>query len=439
MARNTGWSKRQARKIFPNTFVRGILLAVSQCEASFRLLATSIGLHADETISKSALWERVNSEAVEFFKAVLASLMVSQVLPGPDAIPSIQGIFRILVHDASLINLHRRLAEQFPAASNQHGLVGAGLKLQAIFDLITGQPLDLSLTPYRRQDQTASADILPFLGKGDLVIRDLGYLVPKVFAQITERGAHYISRHLGKHVISYLPESGGRAIDLLAHLRRYAPDAGQSVDLDVLLGTGQKAGTRLQTRLIARRLPDAAVNRRLRKAHQEEKRLGKKFSASHLALMGWEVYLTSLSEKQAGVAKIAALYRLRWRIETIFKALKSYTPGMKVAAHCSNANHVQVLVIAWLCLVVMATRTGSFALATKGNDSESLAPNYLSLLKTTSKVFRFLGMLLFAACSPNLGLIMERYFRQIEYHDRYECRKRRTNMADLLSNTLALP
>lgn len=439
MARESGWWKRQARKIFPVDFIRGILLAVSQCEGSFRLLATSIGLHSDETISKSALWERINPDAVEFFKSVLASLIASQGGTAGKLIAGLEGICRIVVHDSSLINLHRRLAEHFPSTSNQHGVVNAGLRLQAVFDLIAGKTLELSLTPYRRQDQSASSDILRLVEKGDLIIRDLGYLVPKVLEQIVERGAHYISRHLGKQIISHRPEEGGGVIDLLGYLRHHAPAAGDFVDLTVQLGSGQKAVARLQTRLVARRLPESAVNSRLRKAHEEEKRLSKKFSASHLALMGWEIYLTSLSGNQASVAKVAALYRLRWRIETIFKALKSYTPGMKLASHCSNHNHVQVLVIGWLCLVVMATRTGSFALATQTEGRESLAPNCLSLLKVIAKVFRLIGMLLFAACAPGMKVLMDRWFRQIEYHDCYERRKKRTNMAVAISQALALP
>lgn len=438
IARKSGWLKRQARKIFPIDFIRGILLAVSQCEGSFRLLATSIGLHSDETISKSALWERINPEAVEFYKSVLVGLIASQVGTAGKLIAGLDGICRIVVHDSSLINLHRRLAEHFPSTSNQHGLVNAGLRLQAVFDLIAGEALDLSLTPYRRQDQTASSDILRLVEKGDLILRDLGYLVPKVLEQIVERGAHYISRHLSKQLISHRPEEGGGVIDLLRYLRRHAPAAGDFVDLTVQLGSGQKGVARLETRLVARRLPESVVNSRLRKAHQEEKRLSKRFSASHLALMGWEIYLTSLSGDQASVAKVAALYRLRWRIEIIFKALKSYTPGMKLASHCSNANHVQVLIIAWLCLVVMAARTGSFTLATQANGGGSLAPNCLSLLKVIPKVFRMIAMLLFVACAPGMKVLMDRWFRQIQYHDRYEPRKKRTNMAVAISQALAL-
>ncbi len=78
MARKARWLKRQARKLSPNKFVSGILLAVSQSEASLRLLASAIGLHSDHTISKQALWERIGPEAVEFFKGVLASLLASQ-------------------------------------------------------------------------------------------------------------------------------------------------------------------------------------------------------------------------------------------------------------------------------------------------------------------------------------------------------------------------
>ena len=246
-------------------------------------------------------------------------------------------------------------------------------------------------------------DILPLVRAGDLVIRDLGYLVADTLQEISRIGAYFLSRHLGKRVLHHVAEHGGQEIDLLGHLRRHAPHKGDCVDLDVIVGSGQHGAVRLESRLVARRLPQAVVDARLRKAHLEEKRRGKKFTKLRLDLLGWETSLTNLPRAEADVAKVAAIYRLRWRIEIVFKALKSYTPGPGLAAHCSNANHIQVLVIAWLCLVVLAMRTGGFALAVPKGAGGPLAPNCLRLLKVIPKVFQFLGLILFTAYSPDLS------------------------------------
>jgi hypothetical protein len=436
-ARNVGWLKRKARKLSPKKFVSGILLAVSQGEASFRLLASSIGLHSDHTISKQALWERVGPEAVELFKGVLASLLASVGI-NASSLPAIPCVRRILVQDSTLIPLHEKLAALFPATSNQHGHVGAGVRLQSVIDLISGQPLEMSLHPYLRTDQKAAHDVLAFVQAGDLLIRDLGYLVADALQEIARRGAYFLSRHLGKRVLHHTSEHGGAQIDLLSYLRQHAPNQGDTVDVDVVVGSGQHGAARLECRLAARRLPQAAADARLRKAHQDEKRRGKQLSKTHLELLAWETYLTNLPRAEADSAKVAAIYRLRWRIEIVFKALKGYTPGLKVAKHHSNANHVQVLVLAWLCLVVLAMRTGGFALAAGTGTGGALAPRCLSLLKVISKIFQFLGLALLAACASDPHTLAERWFRQTEYHDRYERRRKRKNMAELLGETLGL-
>lgn len=436
-ARKVGWLKRQVRKLSPTRFVKGVLLAVSEGEVSFRLLASSIGLHSDDTIAKQSLWERVGTEAVELFKGVLANLLCSQGITAC-SIPAIPCIRRILVQDSTLIPLNEKLADLFPATANQHGHLGAGVRLQSVIDLISGQPLEMSMHRYGRNDQKAAHDVLRFVQAGDLVIRDLGYLVADALQEIARRGAYFLSRHLVKRVLHHTAEHGGTQIELLSYLRQYAPNEGDTVDVDVIVGSGQHGAVRLECRLAARRLPQAAVDARRRRAHQDEERKGKQLSKVYLELLAWETYLTNLPRVEADTAKVAAIYRLRWRIEIVFKALKSYTPGMKLAKHRSNPNHVQVLVLAWLCLVVLAMRTGGFALATATGRAGALAPQCLSLLKVIPKIFRFLGFALLAACAPDLHTLTERWFRQTEYHDRYEQRRKRKNMSELIGAALGL-
>lgn len=438
VARQTGWMKRKSRKITPIAFLRGILLSITQGEPSLRLLATSIGLHSNLTVSKQALWERLGPEAVAFFGSVLAEVMTTGI-NAPKSIFKIPGIHRVLIADSTLVSLHERLAGLFPATNNQHGHCGAGFGLQGIFELISGAALELSLHPYRRGDQKASTDILPHLREGDLVIRDLGYMVLEPLKKISECGAHFLSRHLNNRVLHIAQEGEDGRVELLSYLRRHASYEGAEVDLDVVVGSNQKHYGTLECRLVARRLPQSVVEKRLRKARQNEERLSKKFTKEHLRLLAWEIYITSLPRAAADVAQLAALYRLRWRVEIIFKAMKSHTPGMDLARHRSNASHVQVLILAWMCLVALATRTGRFALASANQESDGgLTPNCVSLLKSMPRVFKFLEHLLYSTCSPNPDDLWERLNRQIQYHDRYEKRKKRSDMSQMLDEALLL-
>ena len=331
--------------------------------------------------------------------------------------------------------------ESSPRPTNQHGIAGAGLRFQFALDLIGGEALRADLTRYGRNDQRAAFDIIGLLGEGDLVIRDLGYFVIEAFKGIVAQGAHYLSRYLLGRAVYHTAAKGGGRIDLLAYLQKHAPECGDKVDLDIVMGSPtEKRTPRLDCRLVAQRVPQQVEEKRLRRIKRDEKRLGKERSKTHKKLQGWEIYITSLPRDEVSAKKICELYPLRWRVEIIFKACKSYTPVKALAEHRSNAHHVQCLLYAWLCLLVLATRTTAFALAKRtspGKAGEALKPNCLSLLKVVPKVFQMLNAALYVSSAP-LTELTDRWLCQIEYHDRYEKRRKRTNMAEMLEAALDL-
>lgn len=444
IARRTRWLIRSPKKLQPIQFVHGILEAMVGGDCSFRLLATAIGMRLDkkpqkpgdpfDTISKPALWERFNPASVEFLKGVLAEMIASPKHSPGRELPAIPMVGRIIVEDSTIVNLDARHSGGCPAGANQHG-AGAALRFQAAFDLVTGDAIRLDLTSYKRVDQRAACDVIGELGPGDLLLRDLGYYTHAAFLATVARGAHYLSRHLAARAIYHRPE-GGEKLDLLGYLRKHAPEPGDTVDIDVTVGSGQQGGKKFPGRLVARRVPAAVEAGRLRRLGLEEKRLNKKYSAAHRKMQGWDIYITSLPRDGVGAGKIFEIYPLRWRVEIIFKACKSYTGLREIGAHRSNIHHVKTMLYAWLCLLVLATETGAFALAAER--AGELRGNYLSLLKVVPKVFGLLGGLLSAGCAP-AAQIIRRWAKQIAYHDRYERRNKRRNMATMLEETLGLP
>jgi hypothetical protein len=444
LARISKWQIRKPKKLEPIDLVHGLLAAVTRGHCTFRLLACSIGERLDEkngggfdTISKPALWERVGSEAVCFLRSVLAEMIKECVQPRRDRLPALPTVTRVIVEDSAILNLDERLADIYPATTNQHA-TGAGLRLQAAFDLITGDPLLLDLTHYRRTDQVAAADVIPLLRPGDLLVRDLGYFAFASFIAITGQGADYLSRLLGKCILHHAGEgeSDGARIDLVRYLREHAPRPGDIVDIDVVVGSGKRNAHRFASRLVARRVPKAVEEKRLRRVGDEEKRRGRKYSAAHRRLQGWEIYITSLSREDVPAEKILKIYPLRWRIEIIFKACKSHTELRAIAAHRSNVNHVKAILYTWVCALVLASATKAFALAV-ADSAGGLRPNYLSVLKVVPKVFALLRDMMTASSAPPAELV-DRWSCQMGYHDRYESRKKRTNMAAMLGEALEL-
>ena len=67
-----------------------------------------------------------------------------------------------------MVNLDGRYAGEFPTTGNQLG-VSAALRLQAAFDLVSGEAIRLDLTNYKRVDQSAACDIISQLQPGDLL------------------------------------------------------------------------------------------------------------------------------------------------------------------------------------------------------------------------------------------------------------------------------
>lgn len=442
LARKARWLVRSPRKLTPILFIHALIAAVIKGERSFRELAQGIGMRLDRksdgsfnTISKPALWERVCPKAVGFLRLVLAELVRECVLPPSSALPTLPGIRRIIVEDSCALALDSRHAEEHPACGNQHGDC-AGVRLQAAFDLLTGDPLRLDLTEFRRNDQKASGDILELLRPGDLLVRDLGYFSGKSFSAVMEKQAHFLTRYFPGTTLCHAEKEGGERIDLLRLLNNQASSEGDIIDLDVVVGSGQKGVPRFACRLVARRVPKSVESKRLRRLGEQERHRGKKFNKVHRKLQGWEIYLTSLPREQVPAAKIFAIYPLRWRIEIIFKACKSHTALNSLSLHRSNIHHVEALLHAWLCALVLATRTGAFALAMTGEDSV-LRPNCLSLLKVVSKAFVLFSELMSATCAP-FSEIMGRWRCQANYHGRYESRRKRKNMAEQLGEALDL-
>jgi Transposase DDE domain len=445
LARLSGWQIRKPKKFKPIDLVHGLLAAVTRGHCSFRLLACSVGERLDkrtgggfDTISKPALWERVGPEAVCFLRSVLAEMIKECVQPRRDRLPALPTVTRVIVEDSAILNLDERLADIYPAVTNQHA-TGAGVRLQAAFDLITGDPLRLDLTSYKRNDQSATGNIIPLLRPGDLLLRDLGFFAYLSFAAIVGQGADYLSRLLGNCVLHHAGQGGadGARIDLSRYLGEHAPRPGDIVDIDVVVGSGQKDSPRLASRLVACRVPKAVEEKRLRRLGQAEKRRGEKYSAAHRRLLGWAIYITSLSREDVPAKKILQIYPMRWRIEIIFKACKSHTALRAIAAHRSNVYHVKAMLYAWVCALVLATAAKAFALAV-ANCAGELRPNYLSLLKVVPKVFALLRDMISMSCAPPAE-IMGRWSCQMDYHDRYEPRKKRSNMAAMLGDVLELP
>jgi len=401
MAVESGFVKRKPIKIKPLEMLLGFFIISLTGANSLSTLATTLGLLSGCLISKQAIDKRINESFVKFLESVLAKTLSNNI--GLKYKKSLRSKFkRIMVQDSTNIQLDSRLAEHFPGSVNQSNKKIAILKIQAVFDLLTEQFCQFSTSPYTKNDQKASGEILDFLTAGDLIIRDLGYFVLSVFKKIIKAGAFFISR-LRCDVLIY-ELNGNTQIDLVKLLKKHG-----QLDIDVLIGAKEK----LPVRLVAIPVSEKVAAERRRKLKKDRRNNPSK---KLLALLGWNIFILNVDRKTLDVEQIEKLYGCRWRIEIVFKSWKSHFNIKNVP----TASVIRVLSYVYAMLIFI-TIFQTHIFVNMYNKIKTSNSNQLSLLKLS----RF--------CKDQIWAIMLFFInpkiieKQILYHCLYEKRNDRVN------------
>jgi hypothetical protein len=408
-ARQSGFLRRCPRKIPMLDFLLGLLALAAECCLSLERTAAVIGLAAGTSYTKQALCKRL-SDHIERFLAQAALTLFARPTQAPELHGWFQPFGRVLLHDSTTQALPAHLAKVFPGSSNQRSQRQAAVKVQFIGDLLSATVLHLSLSGFRRNDQAAAPDILEVVQPRDLIIRDLGYWALHVFQAILLKGAHFLSRY--RHGTTVYDPATGRELNLPALLRRHG-----SLDQQVLLG-GQY---QLAVRLVAAPVPEAVANQRRRRARADrDRRLNP--SPERLFLLGWNIFVTSVDRQTWPLKAIQPIYRLRWRIEIVFKAWKSHLGFREL--NCRSARLLRLSLMTKLLFCVLVYQ----------------ASNHLELLATDTRHVSLLRLArICAECSclvaaAILALSPRQWLaHQLNSHVFYEQRKDRKNFYELLA------
>ena len=118
------------------------------------------------------------------------------------------------------------------------------------------------MSTFVKNDLTFSADIIGRILPNDLIIRDLGYSVIKVFKSINDLGAFFISRYkLGVLLDDPISEE---AFDLVKHLKKLDKKKVKSLDENLKMGSKDKH----EVRLVALKLTPAQADQRRAQARK---------------------------------------------------------------------------------------------------------------------------------------------------------------------------
>lgn len=336
MAFECGFMKRHARKIDAPHFLANLCLSSLQGAPSYNDLAARFNAKYHSSASKQAFWKRVDEACVRFFQAVLARIIQSK-LQGVDIehFKACSKYKRVIVQDSTIIRLPLRLFPIFTGVANAHKAV-CNARIQGVYELLTGRFISFSIDPYSKNDLISAPELE--LQQGDLVLRDRGYSTHGEILRHIMTGADCIYRHKFSSV--YLDPATGKVINL-----KYLLSSQGKLDIEVCLDDKQKT----KVRLIAAPISQEAANQRRMKAKKEIKRHNP--SEEMLFLMSWTIFITTIPPKEADFKKILAIYRLRWKIEIIFKIFKSHMSFTKI--HNVSLNQLQVLLTARFIMIVL--------------------------------------------------------------------------------------
>ena len=406
LAKTSGFVRRRPRKLSLDAFLQSILLALYQPSHSFQSWATLLSALQSELFSKQALHRRCGKGLVNFLELLLGSVL-GNFMRRECPIELFQRFGRVLLQDSTALALHPSLAKHFPACGNQHQTKLASLKIQAIFELCSQSWIHLELGSLTDNDQKASGLILSHLQPGDLVIRDLGYAVLRVWRQIAQRGAYFLSR--SRSDFAFFDPKTKQPLDLLDLLQNHS-----QLSVELLVG----ARERLPVRLVALRLPAQLAAQRRRRARANARRdRALRLTKRYLKQLDWTILLTNVTAEQLSEQQLLEAYSCRWQIEVLFKTWKSHFQ----LGRLPDCNPLWVKIQLLAKLLAIALLQSIFAPNPFVAELRALSP-----LKIAAYFSRLLPLI---TASPHRD-----WFEHFSYFCRYDSRSDRVNFFEKLAS-----
>lgn len=324
VARETGFVERESK--FGGIEFLGIMTVglFSRPDASLSQMAgMAKDINPEIEISAPGIHQRINEAGVEFVKELLSeALEISTSKEIDKSIPSLLESFeRVCLLDSTIIELPDSLSAIWRGSGGTGS--EAAMKLQLMIDYKNGEYMNVAPTDGVTPDQNYAMEAVKLLNSGDLVIFDLGYFSQKALFDISKTGVYFLCR-LNHQVGLYKRDENGALtkFDLVRKLKSQQRKGIEACEFEVWLSKGESV---LKIRLIAERVPDAVANERRRKARQKARRKNKQLpSGKYLFLLGWSLYITNAGKEILKTESVSLVYSIRWQIELVFKAWKSY-------------------------------------------------------------------------------------------------------------------
>jgi len=252
----------------------------------------------NQTVARSSFYDRFTPELRDLLSDLLAHAL-EEVAVEHTIAPQLTQFRDTMIADATVFRLHRLLTA-FPATHEDQ----SGAQLHLVYNLTRHTLAQFKLTDERTHEssQFRTGNWL----RGRLFLFDLGYYSYRRFALIDENDGYFVSRlkkNANPRIVGERRKWRGRAISLTeTHLQdRLSELTRKHIDV-----TGE---FEFKRRKYGERQSQATVEFRVVGVHNKD-------------TDDYHLYVTNLPDEFTP-EQVAALYSLRWKVELLFRELKS--------------------------------------------------------------------------------------------------------------------
>jgi len=267
-------------------------------------------------ITKQGVDERFNEKSVTFLKNCVSELLKNHFTNNTSILGFAQ-FSRVRIKDSTKFQLPENMKHTHPGTGGSAS--DAAARIQYEFDLKNGDVIDFDITAGNINDFTDAKLKEDDIRKGDLLLRDLGYISVDSIKNCNDKEAFHISRLKAQTGIYILGPEKKQGISLKEIQSKLLESKEQFIEMTVCIGDRKY----IPVRLVAAMLPEEKIKERIIKMRRKQVTAGRKFKEEFCQTAGLNVFITNIPKEIMSAPDIYNTYKLRWQIELVFKIWKS--------------------------------------------------------------------------------------------------------------------
>ncbi len=288
-------------------------------------------IEANTSISDSSWYYRFTPELVEFLhQCVIHGIEELAKEPGIKLSKKLENFQDVVIQDSTIVRLHSFLADKFPAARAK--TVASGVKVGVVVSAVANGPKTLALYS-EKTAEIKTLKIGPWI-KDRILLVDLGFYKTQMFARVEENGGYFVSR-IRKNMDPFIVSIENGILEKKSE---------EFIGKRVSEFTKQYSGEDLDA------VVKIAFKRRAYKGKQRKDEMLVRLVATYnFEEEKYHIYITNIHNDVLDANDIVKLYGARWKIELLFKELKS-----GYALNELNTKNVQIIkAFIWMSILTL--------------------------------------------------------------------------------------